>query len=132
MKKLALMALAAGMVVGGTGIASAQYYDPAYRNYPRYRDYDRPRSYYRERYRERGDYEERRSYRRGRVLSARPIPNLERVPTGMDCSGRCLQTLSGRCQIQSACMRWGVEIRGRGALAMLGGRPTSGAEATRR
>jgi hypothetical protein len=35
MKKLALMALAAGMVVGGTGIASAQYYDPAYRNYPR-------------------------------------------------------------------------------------------------
>ena len=95
MKKLALMALAAGMVVGGTGIASAQYYDPAYRNYPRYRDYDRPRPYYRERYRERGDYEERRSYRRGRVLSARPIPNLERVPTGMDCSGRCLQTLSG-------------------------------------
>jgi hypothetical protein len=73
MKKLALIALAAGMVVSGTGIASAQYYDPGYREYPRYRDYDGPpRPYYRERYRERGDYEEPRSY--GREGYYRPGP----------------------------------------------------------
>ena len=34
MKKLALIALAASMVVSGTGIASAQYYDPGYRDHP--------------------------------------------------------------------------------------------------
>ena len=73
MKKLALIALAAGMVVSGTRIASAQYYDPGYREYPRYRDYDGPRPYYRERYRERRDYEERRrSY--GREGYYRPGP----------------------------------------------------------
>jgi hypothetical protein len=64
MKKLALIALAASMIVSGTCIASAQYNDPGYRDYPRYRDYDWPRPYYRERYRDREDYQERRSYGR--------------------------------------------------------------------
>jgi hypothetical protein len=41
-KKFALTALAAGMVLGETGTASAQYYDPGYRDYARYRDYDLP------------------------------------------------------------------------------------------
>ena len=72
MKKLALIALAASMIVSGTCIASAQYNDPGYRDYPRYRDYDRPRPYYRERYRDREDYQERRSY--GREGYYRPGP----------------------------------------------------------
>ncbi len=73
MKTLTCAVLAAGLVVGIIGTASAQYYGPGYgaypqyRDYPRYRDYDGPRPYRREPY-----YGERRSlgpqgfYRPGR------------------------------------------------------------------
>jgi hypothetical protein len=55
MKKSHLWRSRLAWVLGMTGTASAQYYDPGYRDYPRYDD---RRTYYRERYRERGDYEE--------------------------------------------------------------------------
>ena len=41
MKTLTCAVLAAGLVVGIIGSASAQYYGPGYGAYPQYRDYPR-------------------------------------------------------------------------------------------
>jgi hypothetical protein len=77
MKPFALAGVAAGLLLAMIGAAGAQSYGG---DRPRYRAPDSPRP----------------ALLSGtRILSARAISNLERLPTGLDRPGRPLQTLSG-------------------------------------
>jgi hypothetical protein len=105
MKKILMSVFAAGAIISAVGAASAQqiYLDfgpnPGYGPPPPGYGYGPPPPGY-------GSSRLRSRLRRARsvlsqlrgwwtrVLPARPIPNLERMPARLDCTGRPLQALS--------------------------------------